>query len=148
MRDVAIENRKCRYSDENTLEVYKRYSYSACIVQCRKDAMLRICNCTHHLMPNTGKLNDPTLIANLSYNIWLELHYFGPDSILVANVSCNFFLEPRLHCNMEGIQCLNNNYNELAVIKAAWSTKTGLNCNCIPSCTETELYVVKDERKS
>lgn len=54
MKDVAIENRKCRYVDENYLDVYEYYSYSACLVQCRKDAHFKTCNCTHHLMPNTG----------------------------------------------------------------------------------------------
>lgn len=52
-RDVSVEQRSCRYSDENTLDVHNFYSYSACSVQCRKDKQLQMCNCTSHLMPNT-----------------------------------------------------------------------------------------------
>lgn len=57
VKDVSIRQRKCRFSDESDLNVYRYYSYSACCVQCRKDAQLKICNCAHHLMPNTGNFN-------------------------------------------------------------------------------------------
>lgn len=52
-RDVSVEQRNCRYSDENILDVHNYYSYSACTVQCRKDKQMQMCNCTSHLMPNT-----------------------------------------------------------------------------------------------
>lgn len=51
-RDVSVEQRHCRYTDENILDVHKYYSYSACTVQCRKDQQLSTCNCTSHLIPN------------------------------------------------------------------------------------------------
>lgn len=49
-------------------------------------------------------------------------------------------------CEIGGMACLNENYNELAVLKAYWAKRTGLVCDCLPSCTETELFLVKDEK--
>lgn len=54
VKDVSIAQRNCRYPDESNLDVYRYYSYSTCNVQCRKDAQMNTCNCTHHFMPNAG----------------------------------------------------------------------------------------------
>nr|XP_021207520.2 sodium channel protein Nach-like [Bombyx mori] len=50
---IAPETRQCRFSDETPENIlaFKHYSYSVCITQCRIDAQLRMCNCTHHLSP-------------------------------------------------------------------------------------------------
>lgn len=107
-REVSVEQRNCRYSDENILDVHHYYSYSACSVQCRKDKQLRVCNCTSHLMPNV------------------------PVSI---------------HCDVEGLRCLNEHYEELSVVIAGWSVnKKGVVCDCLPSCTEVDIGVVYDTR--
>ncbi|GBP15101.1 Sodium channel protein Nach [Eumeta japonica] len=47
------EVRKCRFFDElpDNYFAYNVYSYSVCITQCRIDAQLQLCNCTHHLSP-------------------------------------------------------------------------------------------------
>lgn len=34
------------------LQMIDKMCYSACTVQCRKDAQLRMCNCTNFFMPN------------------------------------------------------------------------------------------------
>ncbi|EFA08448.1 sodium channel protein Nach [Tribolium castaneum] len=107
VKDVSIRQRKCRFSDESDLNVYRYYSYSACCVQCRKDAQLKICNCAHHLMPNTP---------------------------------------PKNKCNITGLYCLSKHYNELSVLKPYWANRTGLVCDCLPSCTEMELAVVRDDK--
>lgn len=107
-RDVSVEQRSCRYADENILNVHGYYSYSACFVQCRKDKQLQMCNCTSHLMPNT---------------------------------------EEHLHCDMNGLKCLNNYYEELSVVIAKWSVgKKGVVCDCLPSCTEIDISIVHDTR--
>lgn len=108
-RDVSVVQRNCRYSDENILNVHHFYSYSACLVQCRKDKQVKMCNCTSHLMPNT------------------------PHS---------------MHCDMEGLKCLNNYYEELSVVIAPWTTgKKGVVCDCLPSCTEVDITVVHETRE-
>ncbi|RZC35102.1 degenerin del-1 [Asbolus verrucosus] len=107
VRDVSVRQRKCRFSDETDLDVYPHYSYSACCVQCRKDAQIRTCDCAHHLMPN---------------------------------------LLSQKQCNITGLYCLSKHYNELSVLKPYWANRTGLVCDCLPSCTEIELSVVKDDK--
>ena len=55
VRDTSTKQRKCRFHDENDLSVYRYYSYSACITECRKQAQIQQCNCTSHLMPNASE---------------------------------------------------------------------------------------------
>ena len=46
---------------------------------------------------------------------------------------------------MTGLQCLNDNYEELSVIIAKWSYgRKGLMCDCFPSCTEMDLTIVNN----
>ncbi|XP_055386262.1 sodium channel protein Nach [Condylostylus longicornis] len=110
-REVRVDQRRCRFSDENYLDVHKYYSYSACTVQCRKDKQISLCNCAGHLTPNT------------------------PD---------------HMYCNMTGLECLNQNYEDLSVIIAEWShhNRKGLICDCYPSCTEVDISVIYDNREN
>ncbi|KAI4454863.1 amiloride-sensitive sodium channel-related [Holotrichia oblita] len=61
---------------------------------------------------------------------------------------CVHHLTPRtpyeMQCTIEGLECLNDNYNNLAVLKASWSNRSGLVCECLPSCTELEIELVRD----
>ncbi|XP_045448255.1 sodium channel protein Nach-like [Melitaea cinxia] len=104
-RKIVPEKRKCRYINENILNVYPYYSYTACTVQCRKNAQMRLCNCTNFFMPNTSESEK---------------------------------------CNITGILCLNEYVQQLSVLKARWSSRPGLHCDCLPSCTEAEISIVKD----
>ncbi|XP_026327649.1 sodium channel protein Nach-like [Hyposmocoma kahamanoa] len=47
-------------------------------------------------------------------------------------------------CNISGLSCLHKYASHLTTLKPRWATRPGLTCNCIPSCTETEITVVKD----
>ncbi|XP_047111757.1 sodium channel protein Nach-like [Schistocerca piceifrons] len=51
VHDLSIRQRRCRFPYENNLAVYDKYSYTGCIVQCRKDAMMKLCNCSTHQVP-------------------------------------------------------------------------------------------------
>lgn len=52
------------------------------------------------------------------------------------------------HCNMNGLRCLNDNYDDLSVVIASWSRdRKGLMCDCLPSCTEIDVSIVHDARK-
>lgn len=57
VKRLSVEKRGCRYPIETPegMYVHKLYSYSACVVQCHLDAHLKLCNCTHHLMPNVDQ---------------------------------------------------------------------------------------------
>ncbi|VVC28455.1 Epithelial sodium channel,Epithelial sodium channel, conserved site [Cinara cedri] len=54
LKEVAITQRNCRFPDENNLHVYDIYSNSACIVNCRAEAILKKCNCTPHYLRISG----------------------------------------------------------------------------------------------
>lgn len=71
------------------------------------------------------------------------------------NTTCGFYYVLSIYksvsglkeqCDLNGMSCLNDNYNELAVLKTPWSKRTGLVCNCMPSCSETEMFLIKDEK--
>ncbi|XP_060533923.1 sodium channel protein Nach-like [Cylas formicarius] len=109
VKDLSIRQRKCRFPDENYLEVVPYYSYSGCLLQCKKTAQMEKCGCAHHLVPNTP-------------------------------------IEKR--CNITGLSCLNEHYREVTVLKPAWSDRVGLVCECLPSCTEIQLNVVRDYKES
>ncbi|XP_072949205.1 uncharacterized protein [Epargyreus clarus] len=74
-------------------------------VSFRKDAQMRLCNCTNFFMPNV------------------------PEHI---------------KCNISGIICLNEHVDNWSILKARWSPRRGIYCDCLPSCTEAELSNVKD----
>ncbi|KAK5638688.1 hypothetical protein RI129_012983 [Pyrocoelia pectoralis] len=107
VRDVSVDQRNCRFPEESNLDTYKSYSYSACNVQCRKDAQIARCNCTHHYMPNTdiGK-----------------------------------------QCHIRGLECLNDHYNNWAVLKPHWADRPGLVCPCVPSCTDIEITTISNDK--
>lgn len=113
-RSVSWEQRRCRYPDEglpirlpHLKPVYPKHSYSACTVQCRRDAQIEACNCSSFFMPNT---------------------------------------KPSEQCDFDGLACLHEQFSRLTVVKAEWSKRSGLYCKCPPSCTETDIAVVSDER--
>lgn len=102
---IAPEIRQCRFPDEvpKNFLAYKSYSYSVCISQCRIDAQIKFCNCTHHLSP---------------------VQYKG------------------YYCDLEGLMCLTKYYKELSKLKVPGTNESGLDCDCLPSCTEPDYNVV------
>lgn len=50
------------------------------------------------------------------------------------------------HCDIHGLKCLNDNYEELTVVIPHWSQgRKGVVCeDCLPSCTEVDISVVHD----
>lgn len=49
---------------------------------------------------------------------------------------------------MDGLECLNRNYEDLSVIIAKWSKgRKGLVCDCLPSCTEVDIITVVDSKE-
>jgi hypothetical protein len=56
IRDFAIEDRQCRYHDENMQadSLFKIYSYETCRFECRLQESKRICGCTPWNYPHYG----------------------------------------------------------------------------------------------
>ncbi|KAI8125736.1 hypothetical protein FF38_07993 [Lucilia cuprina] len=67
--------------------------------------------------------------------------------------NCSSHLSPNTpswqKCNMDGLECLNRNYEDLSVIIAKWSKgRKGLVCDCLPSCTEVDITTVVDSKEN
>lgn len=57
---IPISQRNCKFSwelDDN--HVYDLYSFSTCQTSCYNQAQIDFCNCTHHLMPRSARINVP-----------------------------------------------------------------------------------------
>ena len=62
VQKLEAKKRNCNFPWEGDAGYYPQYSYSACIVGCRRRSEMALCNCTRHLLPYTGKV---TSIAGL-----------------------------------------------------------------------------------
>ncbi|CAG9786709.1 unnamed protein product [Diatraea saccharalis] len=102
---TTIEQRACRFYTENQQVFYPFYSYSGCVVECRKKAQMENCQCMDHLMPGATE---------------------------------------KERCNITGLACLHSKKAYLTTLKPPWRKTPGLVCNCLPSCNENEITVVKD----
>ncbi|XP_026739981.1 sodium channel protein Nach-like [Trichoplusia ni] len=102
---IVPEVRQCRFPDEVPASyiAFQQYSYSVCIIQCRIEAQLNLCNCTHHLSPVQYKDR---------------------------------------YCGLEGLKCLTKHYKILRKLQVPGTNETGLDCDCLPSCTEPDYNVV------
>ncbi|KAK9499911.1 hypothetical protein O3M35_002850 [Rhynocoris fuscipes] len=60
-REVSVEQRNCRFPDENDIPMFKYYSYSTCVTYCRARAQIHYCNCTHHFMPKLPGIKTCTI---------------------------------------------------------------------------------------
>ncbi|XP_060803388.1 sodium channel protein Nach-like [Amyelois transitella] len=47
-------------------------------------------------------------------------------------------------CNITGMACLHSRATHLTTLKPNWATRPGMACNCLPSCHEAEITVIKD----
>ncbi|KAJ3665770.1 hypothetical protein Zmor_001245 [Zophobas morio] len=57
-RLMSIENRGCRFYDENHLQHSKIYSMSTCENDCLVEAQRSVCNCTVHTLPHNKEVRD------------------------------------------------------------------------------------------
>lgn len=82
VKDIAVENRKCRFSWERVNIpyplLYNQYSYSTCSIECLMDIQLELCNCTHHLMPK--RLNEMNIVCDIEGLVCLT-NNFGRFSL-------------------------------------------------------------------
>lgn len=105
-REVSLtppDERKCRFPDElpADFQAFRSYSYSVCIIQCRIEKQLELCNCTQYISP-----------------VYSE------------------------YCDVVGFECLSKNYPTLKKLKIPGVNDTGLSCDCLPSCIESDYNIV------
>ncbi|GFG29760.1 hypothetical protein Cfor_03333 [Coptotermes formosanus] len=54
-RSLSIQQRKCRFSDENYLRISPVYTFNYCRLECRMRIARRKCDCIPHFYRNTGQ---------------------------------------------------------------------------------------------
>ncbi|RZC36390.1 sodium channel protein Nach-like, partial [Asbolus verrucosus] len=54
-RLMSVENRGCRFYDENILRYSSVYSMSACENECRANAQMKVCGCIVHTLPHNDE---------------------------------------------------------------------------------------------
>jgi acid-sensing ion channel, other len=57
--------------------------------------------------------------------------------------------DPRKHCDINGLVCLNEHYEDLSIVIAAWSKarrRKGIVCDCMPSCNEVDILMIHETR--
>lgn len=103
---IAPKIRQCRFPYEfpENFIAFNQYSYSVCIIQCRIETQLNLCNCTHHLSPAKYK---------------------------------------NQYCDLEGLKCLTRHHRTLRKLQVPGRNEIGLNCDCLPSCTEPDYNVIR-----
>lgn len=70
LRKLRINQRKCLFNDES-IEQLPVYSYNACILVCRAQAALRLCNCRPYYYPfMNGSSCSPSGLLCLAANKW------------------------------------------------------------------------------
>ncbi|XP_072948821.1 sodium channel protein Nach [Epargyreus clarus] len=65
----------------------------------------------------------------------------------MCNCNDHFMLDTpeQERCNLSGIWCLQTHASQLTALKPKWATRSGLSCDCLQSCDETEITVIKDD---
>lgn len=142
-KELSIRQRNCRFPYENYVEVHPYFSYSACSVQCRLDEQRRLCNCSSHIMPNTD-VSELQIDTRQRSNDKIK-------SIILLSLNISLCLQPSKHCDINGLVCLNEHYEDLSIVIAPWSKlrkRKGLVCHCIPSCEEVDILVTHESRKN
>lgn len=70
LRKLNIVQRKCLFNDESIQEL-PVYSYNACILVCRAQAAMRLCNCRPYYYPfMNGSSCSPSGLLCLAINKW------------------------------------------------------------------------------
>lgn len=57
----------------------------------------------------------------------------------------------RQHCEINGLVCLNEHYEDLSIVIAAWSKarrRKGIVCDCLPSCYEVDILMIHETREN
>ncbi|RZF46404.1 hypothetical protein LSTR_LSTR012450 [Laodelphax striatellus] len=57
-RQLSVAQRKCIFEDERRLITAPKYTYVACMLQCRMHKTLHMCACVPHFYPKIGNRNQ------------------------------------------------------------------------------------------
>ncbi|KAJ8943010.1 hypothetical protein NQ318_008328 [Aromia moschata] len=158
VKHLPVNKRACKFPWENDgLLVHEYYSYSSCVVQCHAENHIKLCNCTHHLMPfyrfgmfasrvlNCVRLSCPpapgwcTTVHSRVLAPWQDQSV----AYVCRDKKCT---HKRGYCNVDGLRCLTDNFETVNRLHAKGFDKPGLVCDCLPSCVEPEYKVIADTK--
>ncbi|CAH2048606.1 unnamed protein product, partial [Iphiclides podalirius] len=110
--------------------------------------------------------NDPQVVETTPEQRACRFHYENEDGLYphysysACTVLCrkraqreicgcndHFMLETDAseHCNISGMVCLHMHESQLTTLKPHWAVdRYGMVCECLPSCDETEITIIKD----
>lgn len=110
--------------------------------------------------PETRSVSVKLRSCRFSDENYLEVHKYYSYSacsvqcrlrqqLKVCNCTNHFMPNTPRACNIEGLKCLNNNYEDLTVVIPHWSHgRKGVVCEeCLPSCTEVDISTIHDSRE-
>ena len=110
-RALSIQQRKCRYPDENNLRISPVYTFNFCQMECRMRIARQKCGCTPHFYRTTG--NSKHVSDQEKSRVPLSTSHFMPSSTprKLSHRWCdcwgsrfpNFLLQfysPLGHCNL------------------------------------------------
>jgi amiloride-sensitive sodium channel len=66
-----------------------------------------------------------------------------------SSIKYLFLLKVRQHCEINGLVCLNDHYEDLSIVIAPWAkarNRRGVVCDCLPSCEEVDIVVQHETR--
>lgn len=89
--------------------------------------------------------------------LWMQLSRHaehGCEDSGDDDIEFDFFIsfpQTRKHCEINGLVCLNEHYEDLSIVIASWSKarkRKGIVCNCIPSCNEVDILTIYEARNN
>ncbi|XP_044014162.1 pickpocket protein 28-like [Aphidius gifuensis] len=73
VRDITLSSRKCLFSDESTV-LSAGYTYSDCLVDCRVNEIIRLCECRPFYLPRRGNNENAQRVCDTSDAKCLQQH--------------------------------------------------------------------------
>lgn len=96
VRYIDLSSRKCLFTDE-TNGLPSGYTYSDCLVDCRVNEIIRLCNCRPFYVPRRGNKECKTLILS---------PFISPVIIIFFSCKINFVKDYQAVCDTSDAKCL------------------------------------------
>ncbi|RVE42930.1 hypothetical protein evm_012429 [Chilo suppressalis] len=65
-------------------------------------------------------------------------------TFLAFHLMTGHFETENNHCNITGLACLHSNKSVLTDLKPPWRKRPGLVCDCMPSCNDIEITIIRE----
>nr|CAI5863432.1 unnamed protein product [Callosobruchus analis] len=113
--EMPSETRRCLLPNERDLIYFKDYNFHNCMVECRMNMTMKLCNCTPFVYVHSGVNASDVKICNL------------------RDVKCLREHQKLLISDSLGQNATSSDFTVLEKV-------TGRACGCLPDCESTEYY--------